>query len=131
MMLMDHLQKIVLLFKYGQNMSFGQQYDSPSCLNQEFYLWRDPKDGYYTIIPIHAFNNAKCIGLENFNGGVGTKVKQRNLSFNDSFKWQISSVGNGQYEFILKSNGLKLDVIGNNNAPNVLLQLNVGNGQAG
>lgn len=86
-------------------------------LNQEFYFWRH-KDGYYTIIPMHTvfdgknvnINSAKCIGLENFQGGAGTKVKQRNLRFDDNFKWKITKDKNGQYEFTLKSNGLKMDV---------------------
>lgn len=86
-------------------------------LNQEFYLWRH-EDGYYTIIPMYTvfdgknlnWNSAKCIGLENVNGGAGTKVTQRNLSFEDHCKWEIHYIGNGKYKFVLKSNGLTLDV---------------------
>ena len=58
---------------------FGQAYANPGCLNQEFYLWYDPSDGCYTIIPMHTvfdgtnvhinFETTKCIGLEMYKGG--------------------------------------------------------------
>lgn len=64
---------------YPKHEYFGQAYANPGCLNQEFYLWYDPSDGCYTIIPMHTvfdgtnvhinFETTKCIGLEMYKGG--------------------------------------------------------------
>ncbi len=117
---------------------------SNGTLNQQFYLWRDSNDGYYTIIPMHTISwgrysskpiwsdisFTKCIGVENDDDGVGAEVKQRYFSFDDSCKWAIKDVGNGQYEFTLKSSGLKLNVDGGSDEESTRLQLDNGNGQA-
>lgn len=101
---------------------FGQAYANPGCLNQEFYLWYDPSDGCYTIIPMYTVidgnkniveDSPKCIGVE--KSVAGDNVVQRALSFEDNFKWKIRNIENGQVEFILKStfnsnNELKLEV---------------------
>lgn len=94
------------------------EYAKPAFLNQEFYFWYDPSHGCYTIIPMYTVidgnkniveDSPKCIGVE--KSVAGDNVVQRALSFEDNFKWKINHVGNGQYEFTLKSNDkLKLEV---------------------
>ena len=109
---------------------------NPAFLNQEFYLWRH-EDGYYTIIPMYTvfkdgkninWDFVKCIGLENVNGGAGTKVTQRKLSFEDNCKWKINYIGNGKYKFVLKSNGLTLDVCRSENGYGIGSRLQISNG---
>ena len=74
-------------------------------------------------------SSAKCISVEGVNGGVGSEIGQRYLSFDDSCKWSIGDVGNGQYEFTLKSNNFKLNVAVGSNEEGTRLQLDNGNGQ--
>lgn len=106
-------------YKFAKGEKVDGEYGS---LNQQFYFWYDPYDGYYTIIPMHTFAswNLKCIGIRDANGGVGTKVKQCNMSFRDNCKWAIKKTVDGKYEFTLKSNGLRLEVSQDKNKINGL-----------
>lgn len=71
------------------NLTIWESYGGP---NQQFYLWYDPSDGYYTMLPMHC-EVEKCIGIIVMEG-VGQKYN--NTDFH------LETISNGQYGMLVE-----------------------------
>ena len=77
--------------------------------HQAFDVKYDATDGYYTIKAMHS---GKYIGVERTTDGQGTQIKQYDLPIGENLKWRIIKSSAGYFQLELKSNDLRLDVLG-------------------
>ena len=76
-----------------------------SALNQKFNV--KYVNGYYEIYAMHS---GKVLEVDNEENNSVLNVQQFEFDNSDAQKWIIQDVGNGYYNIISKSNGLRIDV---------------------
>lgn len=83
-------------------------------------FYREPTDGTYVVV-----NRKSALALQPQSGGTanGTQLVQNTYNGTDGFRWNLSSVGSGQYRMLGVASGKSIDVFDGQTGNNVPVNL--------